>query len=98
MREAIGNLSLRFAPLGALTETHAGEEQFDFRMLFDDYRRAGGPVEDIDRLRRNPGGEALNAYLHARAGGVDALGLLGAIYVIEGAGNRIIRDFPLGNR
>ena len=90
MREAIANLSPRFAPLGALIETHAGEEQFDFRMLFDDYRRAGGPVEDIDRLRRNPGGEALNAYLHARAGETDALGLLGAIYVIEGTGNRII--------
>ena len=29
--------------------------------------RAGGTVSDIDTLRRNPGGEALNAYLHRLA-------------------------------
>ncbi|MBC7780597.1 MAG: iron-containing redox enzyme family protein [Proteobacteria bacterium] len=90
MREAVANLSPRFATIATTIERHAGEEQFDFRILFDDYRLAGGRVDDIDRLRRNAGGEALNAYLHARAARTDALGLLGSIYVIEGTGNRIV--------
>jgi 3-oxoacyl-[acyl-carrier-protein] synthase-3 len=32
----------------------------------------------------------LNAYLHARAEQADPIGLLGAIYVIEGTGQRIV--------
>jgi 3-oxoacyl-[acyl-carrier-protein] synthase III len=90
MREAVANLTPRFAGIAATIDKHAGEEQFDFRILFDDYRLAGGTIESIDALRRNPGGEALNAYLHARAAQPDAIGLLGAIYVIEGTGNRIV--------
>jgi len=90
MRAAVANLGPRFAGLGALIAHHAGEEQYDFRILFEDYRRAGGEAETIDALDRNPGGEALNAYLHARAAQPDAIGLLGAIYVIEGTGNRIV--------
>ena len=39
------NLDDRYAKLRELVTTHAGEEQYDFRILFDDYRRAGGPVD-----------------------------------------------------
>lgn len=90
MRKAAGNLGPRFAAIAATIAHHATDEQFDFRILFDDYRQAGGTVADIDSLRRNAGGEALNAYLHARATEADALGLLGSIYVIEGTGNRVV--------
>ena len=69
---------------------HAGEEQFDYKILFDDYRRAGGDAPSIDALVRNPGGEALNAYMHALARQPNPIGLLGAIYIIEGTGQRII--------
>ena len=68
----------------------AGEEQDDFQILFDDYRAAGGAREDIDTLRRNPGGEALNAFMHSMAAGASPIGLLGGIYIIEGTGQRII--------
>ncbi|MFU1929074.1 iron-containing redox enzyme family protein [Bordetella hinzii] len=90
MREGAASLGAAYAPLAALIQTHAGEEQNDFRILFEDYRKAGGTQEDIDQLRRNPGGEALNAYLHALAATRDPIGLLGAIYIIEGTGQRII--------
>ena len=66
MREGAASLSEAYQPLAALIDVHAGEEQNDFKILFQDYRNAGGPVDDIDALRRNPGGEALNAYLHSR--------------------------------
>ena len=90
MREGAASLSGPFQSLAALIGVHAGEEQNDFKILFDDYRKAGGAVADIDDLRRNPGGEALNAYLHRMAATTDPFGLLGAIYIIEGTGQRIV--------
>ncbi|SSW62120.1 iron-containing redox enzyme family protein [Achromobacter agilis] len=90
MREGAASLSGQYAPLAALIDTHAGEEQNDFEILFRDYRKAGGAVDDINALRRNPGGEALNAYLHGLAATRDPIGLLGAIYIIEGTGQRIV--------
>ena len=90
MREGAASVQAPYGELAALIETHAGDEQGDFLILFEDYRRSGGTVEDIDLLRRNPGGEALNAYLHALAATPNPLGLLGAIYIIEGTGQRII--------
>jgi 3-oxoacyl-[acyl-carrier-protein] synthase-3 len=90
MREGAASLSAPYQGLAALIGVHAGEEQNDFMILFDDYRKAGGDVADLDRLKRNPGGEALNAYLHALAATRDPFGLLGAIYIIEGTGQRIV--------
>jgi 3-oxoacyl-[acyl-carrier-protein] synthase-3 len=85
----VASLSAPFAALGELVELHAGEEQDDFRVLYQDYLAAGGS-DPLEALRRNPGGEALNAYLHALAATANPLGLLGAIYVIEGTGQRIV--------
>ena len=90
MREGAASLGEAYRPLAALIGVHAGEEQNDFQILFQDYRKAGGAADDIDALRRNPGGEALNAYLHALAATRDPIGLLGAIYIIEGTGQRIV--------
>jgi len=90
MREGAASVQAPYGELASLIETHAGDEQGDFLILFEDYRKAGGHIDDIDRLRRNPGGEALNAYLHALAATPNPLGLLGAIYIIEGTGQRII--------
>jgi 3-oxoacyl-[acyl-carrier-protein] synthase-3 len=90
MRKAAGNLGDRYSRLRELILLHANDEQFDFRILFDDYRKMGGTAASIDTLRRNAGGEALNAYLHARAEAPDPAGLLGAVYIIEGTGQRIV--------
>ncbi len=90
MREGAASVRAPYEALSALIETHASDEQDDYDILFNDYRKAGGDVADIDALRRNPGGEALNSYLHALAAKENPLGLLGAIYVIEGTGQRII--------
>lgn len=90
MREGAASLGGDYAALAALIGVHAGEEQNDFQILFDDYRKAGGTVSEITALRRNPGGEALNAYLHGLAATRDPIGLLGAIYIIEGTGQRIV--------
>lgn len=90
MREAAANLGDPYARLRELILLHAADEQFDFRILFGDYKRLGGIAANVESLRRNAGGEALNAYLHARAGGANPVGLLGAVYIIEGTGQRIV--------
>ena len=90
MLAGANNLDPRYAALTALVSKHAGEERNDFKILFEDYRLAGGTASTIEELRRNPGGEALNAYMHALASEPTPLGLLGAIYIIEGTGQRII--------
>jgi 3-oxoacyl-[acyl-carrier-protein] synthase III len=89
MREAALSLTGEFAALKDLIETHAGDEQHDFQILYRDYQAAGGMLA-LDDLKRNPGGEALNSYLHALASTPNPVGLLGAIYIIEGTGQRIV--------
>ena len=90
MRQAVANLGAPYEPLQSLIRAHAQDEQFDYEILFQDYRAAGGTVERLDDLQRNPGGEALNAYMHSLAKQHNPIGLLGAIYIIEGTGQRII--------
>ncbi|MEQ1724149.1 MAG: 3-oxoacyl-[acyl-carrier-protein] synthase III C-terminal domain-containing protein [Pseudobdellovibrio sp.] len=89
MRTAIANLSTQFEGIQELIETHAGEEQFDFNILYSDYKNAGG-TKAIDDLKRNAGGEALNSFMYEKARSKDPLGLLGGIFIIEGTGNKII--------
>ena len=89
MRRAASSMSLPFRELANLVETHAGEEQLDWQVLYEDYRNAGG-IFPAENLRRNPGGEALNAFMHAYASRPDPVGLLGGIYIIEGTGQRIV--------
>ena len=67
MRRRPSNLERRSARSQSLVRKHAGEERNDYEILFDDYRLAGGTAGTIDELRRNPGGEALNAFMHALA-------------------------------
>lgn len=90
MLAGAANLDVRYEALTALVSKHAGEERNDFKILFEDYRLAGGTAGAIEELRRNPGGEALNAYMYALACEPTPLGLPGAIYIIEGTGQRII--------
>lgn len=90
MREAVRQIAPPFEGLRDLIRAHADDEQNDFRLLFDDYRLAGGTAPSIEALARNPGGEALNSFMHASAARANPVGLLGGIYIIEGTGQRII--------
>lgn len=89
MRRAVSSMSSRHRKLAALVQTHAGEEQLDWQVLYEDYRNAGGRLR-AEQLERNPGGEALNAFMHSYASRIDPVGLLGGIYIIEGTGQRIV--------
>lgn len=88
MRRAVSSMGPEFSQLGTLIQTHAGEEQLDWQVLYRDYTNAGGTLP-AEKLARNPGGEALNAFMHAYAARINPVGLLGGIYIIEGTGQRI---------
>jgi 3-oxoacyl-[acyl-carrier-protein] synthase-3 len=90
MRSAIDHLTPPWDALAALIAAHADDEQLDYNILFGDYRAAGGKETHLDSLRRNPGGEALNSFMFAKAAEPNPVGLLGGIYVVEGTGQRII--------
>lgn len=88
MREAISHAPEDLKSLTALIETHASEEQFDFNILYTDYKMAGGTLP-LESLKRTPGGDALNAYMMSMARS-NPLALLGGIFIIEGTGQKII--------
>lgn len=89
MRRAVSSMDTQYKELATLVQLHAGEEQLDWQVLYQDYLNAGGTLK-AEHLQRNPGGEALNAYMHAYAARPNPVGLLGGIYIIEGTGQRII--------
>lgn len=89
MFEAVDSIGEPFLLLKALIRQHGNDEKNDFMVLYEDYVCAGGD-KPLEALVRNPGGEALNAYMHAAAARPNPVALLGGIYIIEGTGQRII--------
>ena len=63
---------------------HAHAEHRDYEMLEADFVASGGALEAIRAQPRNPGSEALHAFLMFRAGEPNPVGLLGAMWIIEG--------------
>ena len=55
-------------------------------MIERDYAACGGSIEDIRGGRKNIGSEALSAYMFDTASRPDPVGLLGAMFIIEGLG------------
>lgn len=83
---AASNLTVEHADLRAEFIEHAAEEQLDFRMLEDDYVAVGGDRAEIQNRHKNPGSEALSAYMFNQASRENPFDLLGAMYIIEGLG------------
>ncbi|HEX5656561.1 MAG TPA: iron-containing redox enzyme family protein [Polyangiales bacterium] len=89
MTRAADHVQAPFADLVPLIREHAGDEREDYQILFADYRDAGGELA-LDQLTRSAGGDALSAFMFARAERSNPIDLLGAIYIIEGTGQRVI--------
>ncbi len=72
---------------------HAHEEHRDFRMLERDYVSVGGVLDEIQSGEKNIGSEALSAWMFHRAGRENPVDLLGAMFIIEGLGNRMAQKW-----
>jgi hypothetical protein len=72
---------------------HAHDEHRDYEQLEADYVAAGGDAALIRARPRNPGSEALHGYLMHRASEPNPAGLLGAMWIIEGLGEKMAREW-----
>lgn len=81
--------NLEHEDLRSLFIRHAAAEHRDYRMLEDNYVAAGGTREAIRSGVKNIGSEALSAFMFHAASQANPVGLLGAMFVIEGLGNRM---------
>ncbi len=67
---------------------HAEEEHRDYLMIERDYVAVGGSLADLRAGRKNLGSEALSGYMFHSADRPNPVGLLGAMFIIEGLGAR----------
>lgn len=72
---------------------HAEEEHRDYEMLEQDFIKAGGNLNDIQNAPRNIGSEALHGFLMYRATQPNPVDLLGAMWIIEGLGNKMASEW-----
>jgi 3-oxoacyl-[acyl-carrier-protein] synthase-3 len=72
---------------------HTGDEHRDFEMLERNYAAVGGSLEEIRSGTKNVGSEALSSYMLQRASEENPFELIGAMFIVEGLGNRISRQW-----
>lgn len=72
---------------------HAHDEHRDYEVLERDYVATGGDLATIRARSRNPGSEALHGYLMHRASEPNPVGLLGAMWIVEGLGEKMAKDW-----
>jgi hypothetical protein len=72
---------------------HAKDEHRDYEALEQDYVACGGDLAVIRARQRNPGSEALHGFLMYRASEPNPVGLIGAMWIIEGLGEKMASDW-----
>ena len=72
---------------------HAQDEHRDYEVLESDYVASGGDLETLRAQARNPGSEALHCFLMYRASQPNPVDLLGAMWIIEGLGDKMANDW-----
>jgi 3-oxoacyl-[acyl-carrier-protein] synthase-3 len=77
------------ADIRSLILRHAHDEHRDYEMLDEDFVATGGDLEKIRTQPKNNGSEALHAFLMFRAGEPNPSNLLGAMWIIEGLGEKM---------
>lgn len=83
---AASNFDIAHFELRAAAITHAEEEHRDYLMIERDYVAVGGTLEELRAGRTNLGSEALSGYMFTYADRPNPVGLLGAMFIIEGLG------------
>lgn len=83
---AASNFDMDHFALRSAAMHHAEEEHRDYQMIERDYVAVGGTLDEIRSGRKNIGSEALSGYMFRYAERPNPVGLLGAMYIIEGLG------------
>jgi Iron-containing redox enzyme len=72
---------------------HARDEHRDYEVLESDFQKLGGDLDELRGQPRNVGTEALHAFLMHRASRANPVDLLGAMWIIEGLGQKMASDW-----
>ena len=86
---AASNLTIEAAEIRSAFIQHAREEHRDYEMLERDYVSVGGELAVIRAQPKNVGSEALSAWMFQCASRENPYELIGAMFIIEGLGNRL---------
>ncbi len=88
---AASNITAEHFPLRSAFIDHTREEHRDFEMIERDYVSVGGALDAITGGSKNIGSEALSSYILHQASRENPFHLLGAMFIVEGLGNRMAR-------
>lgn len=83
------NISIDLFELRSAFLGHAGVEHKDYQILEKNFKNMGGDMEALYRGEKNIGSEALSAWMFNQANKPNPVDLLGAMFIIEGLGNRM---------
>lgn len=86
---AASHLGAEHEELRSLFVRHAAAEHRDYLLLEANYSAAGGDPARLRSTPKNLGSEALSAWMFHAASRPDPVGLLGAMAIIEGLGDRL---------
>lgn len=84
---AASNISEAHFELRSTLIRHAATEHRDYRMLEENYAATGGDRTVIRSAAKNPGSEALSAWMFHTASKPDPFEMIGAMFIIEGLGS-----------
>jgi 3-oxoacyl-[acyl-carrier-protein] synthase-3 len=90
---AASSITPEYFPIRSAFIAHTSDEHRDFEMLERNYELTGGSLERIRSGQKNIGSEALSAYILQRAGQENPFELIGTMFIIEGIGQRIARQW-----
>ncbi len=86
---AASSFTAEYSDIRSMILRHAVDEHRDYTMLENDFVSIGGKLEEIQSAKRNIGTEALAGYLMNEATKPNPINLLGAMFIIEGLGNKM---------
>lgn len=90
---AASNVTSEYFPIRSAFIQHTSDEHRDFEMLERNYISVGGSAEELRAGVKNIGSEALSSYILHRASRENPFDLIGAMFIIEGLGQRIARGW-----
>jgi 3-oxoacyl-[acyl-carrier-protein] synthase-3 len=90
---AASSITPEHFPIRAAFIAHTSDEHRDFEMLERDFAAAGGRLDEIRNGRKNIGSEALSSYVLQRASQENPFDLIGAMFIVEGLGQRVARKW-----
>jgi len=82
-----------YSDIRSMVIHHAKDEHRDYLMLEQDFVAAGGTLSDIHQASKNIGSEALHGFLMYRASLSNPVDLIGAMWIVEGLGNKMAANW-----